>query len=251
MGPAAGVRLRAFYIDYFASPGLGYEDAVCANRVSRDSNPVAPTDARAKTPDIQTRFGKVLRTGRPLARNRRFVDLWSGAVWSELVSVKKFPAYREINRQFFTDSRLVALESAKRHSNISSLRPNSLRIRTGNCLRSNRELNRAIREISVPVRELPISSGFGRFRARKNAISRSDLPGVAPVRSRPAPRSAPEVADVKFGPPVTSLFARRPAALVGRPIACGCAFLNRRLARVRASQSRKFEAVIADPAKRR
>jgi hypothetical protein len=63
MRPAAGVRLRAFYIDYFASPGLGYADAVCANSVSRDSNPVAPTGARAKTPDIQTRFGKVLRTG--------------------------------------------------------------------------------------------------------------------------------------------------------------------------------------------
>jgi hypothetical protein len=78
MRPGAGVRLRAFYIDYFASPGLGYEDAVRANRVSRDSNPVAPTDARAKTPGIQTRFGEVLRTGRPLARNRRFVDLWSG-----------------------------------------------------------------------------------------------------------------------------------------------------------------------------
>ena len=33
-------------------------------------------------------------------------------------------------------------------------------------------------------------------------------------------------------------------------MACGCAFLNRRLAPDRASQSRKFEAVLADPAKR-
>jgi hypothetical protein len=71
------MRLRAFYIDYFASPGLGYEDAVRANRVSRDSNPVAPTDARAKTPDIQTCFGKV-SSNRASSREPKFVDLWSG-----------------------------------------------------------------------------------------------------------------------------------------------------------------------------
>jgi hypothetical protein len=103
----------------------------------------------------------------------------------------KFPAYREINREFFTDSRLVALENAKRHSNISSLRANSLRVRTGNFLRSNRELNRAIREISVPHQGTPDFEDSGRFRARKNAISRSDLPGIGPVRLPTGPAIRP------------------------------------------------------------
>jgi hypothetical protein len=53
---------------------------------------------------------RLARTG----RDRKFADSpLEGGVMCELVSVKKFPAYREINREFFTDSRLVALVNAK------------------------------------------------------------------------------------------------------------------------------------------
>jgi hypothetical protein len=78
----------------------------------------------------------------------------------ELGLLLKIPCLQGNKQGIFTDSPLVALVNAKGHSNISSLPTNSLCIRTGNFLRSNRELNRAIREISVPIRELPISSGF-------------------------------------------------------------------------------------------
>ena|SRR5215472_598919 len=86
-------------------------------------------------------------------------------------SLLKFPANREINREFSPIRGSAALRDGKTGSNISCLRPNSLRTRTGNLLRPNRELKRAIREISAPIRELDFELIPDDSKARKDAIS--------------------------------------------------------------------------------
>ena len=103
------------------------------------------------------------------------------AVWSELVSVK-IPCLQGNKQGIFHRFALSGAGERQKRRNISGLRPNSLRIPTGNFLRSNTELNRAIREFQSPSGNSRFRVDSGRFRARKNAISRSDLPGIAPVR---------------------------------------------------------------------
>src|SRR5437899_4749171 len=75
-------------------------------------------------------------------------------IWSsEPVSEPKFPASRE-NTGNFIDSGLGGrVNGGQKGHQISALRANSLRVRTGNFWRPYRELNRAIRVIFALIRE--------------------------------------------------------------------------------------------------
>src|SRR5215472_17068832 len=65
-------------------------------------------------------------------------------------SLLKFPANRGINREFSPIRGSAALRDGKTGSNISCLRPNSLRTRTGNLL-LDRALIRMLLAASVPT----------------------------------------------------------------------------------------------------
>jgi len=75
------------------------------------------------------------------------------AVLSELVSEPKFPASWEYTRNFVRGSPPRPASGLNSGNNINALEGNSLRIRTGNLIRSNRELNRPIREIFTLIKE--------------------------------------------------------------------------------------------------
>jgi hypothetical protein len=72
---------------------------------------------------------------------------------SELVSEPKFPASWEYTRNFVRGSPPRPATGLNSGNNINALEGNSLRIRTGNLIRSNRELNRPIREIFTLIKE--------------------------------------------------------------------------------------------------
>src|SRR5215471_14720795 len=77
-----------------------------------------------------------------------------GRVTSELVSeIPKFPASWEKTGNYDRLGLASPLRDAKYGSRSNELRRNSLRIGTGNFLRRNRELNRAIRECSTLISE--------------------------------------------------------------------------------------------------
>src|SRR6266850_438424 len=73
-----------------------------------------------------------------------------------------FSCHLRDNTGNFADSGFGgAWETAKKGTKSSFLRANSLRILTGNYLRSCRELNRAIREVSAAIRESAFVRYFG------------------------------------------------------------------------------------------
>jgi hypothetical protein len=95
-----------------------------------------------------------------------------------------------ISRRFGAQRRLKGNE--KGHQ-ISRLRANSLRVRTGNFLRPYRELNRAIREISATIRESALDRYLA-FALPTHVIVSTD-PRTSPRRRRGGRRQMLEAAE--------------------------------------------------------
>ena len=99
-----------------------------------------------------------------------------GGVSCELVSENaKFPASREDTGNFIDSGLGGASRAAKKRYQISTLRANSLSIRTGNSLPPYRELNRAIRVIFAPIRESRCRPLFRAAALPTNRIVPTDL----------------------------------------------------------------------------
>ena len=101
---------------------------------------------------------------------------WRGeSAANSSLKFQKFPASWE-NTGNFADSGLGgAGEAAKKGTKSVSYEPIPYRILTGNFLRPCRELNRAIREVSGMIREIPLSSAIWHSPLVTNPIVPTDL----------------------------------------------------------------------------